>query len=76
MRFLFKVRLMSLSVASSAKEFKTVRVVAPSFTHRIAVMYIQSPTLSPTALAAMAGSGEHLADCGVGDSLSFGLGNT
>ena len=73
MLLLFKVRLVILGMASSAKQLQTTGVVAPSFTHRVAVMNVQAAALSATAFTAMAGPGEHLADSGVRNGGSFGL---
>ena len=72
MSLAFEIRLVILSVASPAQQLQTARVATPTLAHRITMMHIQPPTLSPTALAAMAGPGEYPADGGVGNGCSFG----
>ena len=40
MSLAFEIRLMILGMTGSAKQLKTIGVVAPSFTHRIVVVNV------------------------------------
>ena len=76
MRLTFEIQLVILRMTSSAEKLKKAGVVAPSFTHWIAVVNVQPPTLSSATLTTMAGPGEHLAYGGIRNGRPLGWGNT